>query len=247
MNLAFALRIAAAAAALMMVGDGGQPVFIDDAGRAQQRDRRVRVGADLIQLFFSRRIILLGHGCLQLENSQVHGERRKSQSVNAPRVPTQLTCGERRQHGAVDRMAQRIESEAMIFLPGTEEEGDVRVAVDQCAHRVVERRQIGAGQFSAHHAAREFVELPQQTLPTIEQRQLHHDGRRGGSCTCLALRIHAAAFGPRTALDQGVELRLVLDYLSFVQEQSHLRIKNPERECAADVKKIPHVGKWYAV
>ena len=61
------------------------------------------------------------------------------------------------------------DEEAVLFLAAAEEKGDVRVALDQCAQCVMEGRQIGAGQFAAHEAAGEPVELPQQALPTIEQ------------------------------------------------------------------------------
>src|SRR5688572_13554537 len=142
----------------------------------------------------------------------------------------------------MDGVSKGVEGETTIFLTAAQEERDIRIAFDQGFEGLEERKYCGTGLLVLHQAPGKPVELPKQSVPVIEQRQAHGDGRRCCRCPCLADGLlDMRPFRPCATREQGIELRLVMNHLPFVQKKALFRIQHLKRERASYVQKASYL------
>ncbi len=122
----------------------------------------------------------------------------------------------------MDGMPQGVQRKPAVFLTRAKEKCDVRIAIHQSLKGGKEGQDGTARLLVSYEAARKLVELPQEALPSIKQRKLHHDGGLRSRSASFALGLDQRPFGPRATFDQGIELHLVLQNLPLVQQQTLL-------------------------
>ncbi len=219
-------RIAAAAGLLVVLLDGGQPGGVGHTDVAQQLRCGQRMLGDGFALAHVGWLGLLGQLRLQAQHRGIHRQPGAGQRLLACRVPAELARRQHGQHRGVQRMRQRVQREAAVVLAHRHEQRDVGIALEQGLRALPQRAELGRRGLAPGQALQGFVELPDQPLPAVVERQRRRlcCGRRP-----RADREDFDAVCPGAALLQLLHLALAGQHLSFAEQQPALRVVEAER------------------
>ncbi len=227
-----ALGIARAVAHLVVLGDGDQPVLVDDARLAQQFRAPGRMFVDRLALLGRQRRHLSRQPGLQVDHRDVHRQGRLERAPLLAGAPSQVArrrlAGGRR----VDRVGHAVVARTRAgFVPAHDlRQREVRRLGDQG------EQPVGALVDRPGHVGR----LRGQREPHVGVALVPLGGQIAGAARARLLGSRLDGPGQLVDLDQGaaleelLQLRLVDDHLPAREQQHARRVAHAERQRRAE-------------
>jgi len=192
---------------LVVVFNASQPFGVgvgDGAGAAasaQHFGRLGGVGANLVQLLLARRVGLVGHARLQIDDRCVHRQRHRDGALHTLGSPTQQHGRQLHHQRRVAGVAQRTERHAFVVLAQQREQRGVGLARHQRhlpLHPLRQQRRCGR---VVADLAQPVVDVPHVAFPAVKPGQLACARRCAAASTTtllarLAQGLHVFVVGP---------------------------------------------------